>query len=511
MNNKFPTDIISLAECGGNDFVNKNKNWPVNEKKFFKLAKNLILKHNQECAKLNTQERYVACIDFGFIYYIIHHLNLKILEKILKEKKITALYNGNSLQFLETNFKNLLNPFLKSKENKLKLYIKKNIFNTLYKIIFFNKKKIAIDIGSFDKSKIKYALKKNIRLKKEYPELILKSKKVERASKKYTQFFDKILSSVSNEIKNEFGIVLNLKKIKKISAIRLDVIEQIILRHKNIFDVNYLFASNTYDNRIRIISTIFKLNKKKSIGFDHGLHANGILNKSLLYSNQIFPFTDFVTISKNSSKSLFECFKKNYLYSDLKNINLDNIENKFLKANFDYFRKIPNKKTIKKVMIMGWPMSSRKYFEDGRYTFFYDRIFYEINLIKELKKRNFYVVYKPHPEKKNLINYFYKEYVDEIIFENFENKNILNKVDALIYAHTTSTTFGYALCSNLNIFLLDHEDIYSKNQKKLLEKRVNFVNFDFKSTNKKNYYQLFKNLNQKQKKINYDYVKKFLL
>ena len=99
------------------------------------------------------------------------------------------------------------------------MYIKKNIFNTLYKIIFFNKKKIAIDIGSFDKSKIKYALKKNIRLKKEYPELILKSKKVERASKKYTQFFDKILSSVSNEIKNEFGIVLNLKKIKKIYAI----------------------------------------------------------------------------------------------------------------------------------------------------------------------------------------------------------------------------------------------------------------------------------------------------
>ena len=81
----------------------------------------------------------------------------------------------------------------------------------------------------------------------------------------------------------------------------------------------------------------------------------------------------------------------------------------------------------------------------------------------------------------------------------------------MIYAHTTSTTFGYALCSNLNIFLLDHEDIYSKNQKKLLEKRVNFVNFDFKSTNKKNYYQLFKYLNQKQKKINYDYVKKFLL
>ena len=44
---------------------------------------------------------------------------LKILKEILKKRKITALYNGNSLQFLETNFKNLLNPFLKSKENKI--------------------------------------------------------------------------------------------------------------------------------------------------------------------------------------------------------------------------------------------------------------------------------------------------------------------------------------------------------------------------------------------------------
>ena len=51
-------------------------------------------------------------------------------------------------------------------------------------------------------------------------------------------------------------------------------------------------------------------------------------------------------------------------------------------------------------MIMGWPMSSRKYFEDGRYTFFYDRIFYEINLIKELKKEIFMLFTNPILKKK---------------------------------------------------------------------------------------------------------------
>ena len=87
MNNKFPTDIFSLAECGGNNFLKKNKIWPVNEKKFFQLAKNLIVIHNRESSKLNIKERYVINIDFGFVYFIIYHLNFRILDEILKKKK----------------------------------------------------------------------------------------------------------------------------------------------------------------------------------------------------------------------------------------------------------------------------------------------------------------------------------------------------------------------------------------------------------------------------------------
>jgi hypothetical protein len=508
--NKFPTDIFSLVECGGNNFLNKNRIWPVDEKKFFELASGLVAKHNQECAKLKSEKRYVANIDFAFIYFLIYHLNFKILEKILNKKKIKTIYNKNSLHFAKLDFSKLSNP-LPKKENKLKLQIKKAIFNFFYKIIFYNNKKIAIDIGSFDLSKIQYALKKNIKLKKEYPGLILQNSNLSRGRNEYKKIFEKIFSFVSRDIKKKFNISLNLTEIIKISSTRLSIIEEVILKHKHKFNSNLLFASNTYDNQIRIISAIHKLNKKRSFGFDHGLHAHGILNKSLLYSNQVYPFTDFITISKNSARSLKKFFESNDLSSELKKINLYDIQNKFLKKNFDYFKKILNKRKIKKVMIMGWPMNSRKYFEDGRFTFFYDRIFYEINLIKKLKKKGFYVIYKPHPERKSLIKDIFKNYADEIIFEKFENKNILNKVDALIYGHTTTTTFGYALCSNLNIFLLDHEDIYSKEQKKLLKKRVNFIDFNFKSSKDKNYEQLFKCLEKNQKKINYEYVKEYLL
>ena len=508
--NKFPTDIFSLAECGGNDFVNKNKIWPVDEKKFFELASGLVAKHNQECAKLKNEERYIANIDFAFIYFLIYHLNFKILEKILNKKKIKTIYSKNSLHFAKLNFLNLSNP-LPKKENKFKLQLKKIIFNFFYKIIFFKNKKIAIDIGGFDLSKIQYALKKNIRLKKEYPGLVVQNTNFKKSGHKFDKFYDNIFSYASKDIKKKFNINLDFTEITKISSTRLNIIEEVMIKYRYRFNSNLLFVSNTYDNLIRITSAIYKLNKKESIGFDHGLHAHGILNKSLLYSNQIYPFTDFITISKNSSQSLRKFIKRNCLSTDLKKIKLHNIQNRFLKKNFDYFKKIPNKKKIKRVMIMGWPMNSRKYFEDGRFTFFYDRIFYELNLIKKLKEKGFYVIYKPHPERKSLIKKFFQDHADEIIFEKFENRDILKKTDALIYAHTTTTTFGYALCSNLNILLLDHEDIYSLEQKKLLKKRVNFIDFNFKSSKNKNYEQLFKCLDKNQKKINYEYVKKFLL
>jgi hypothetical protein len=511
MNNKFPTDIFSLVECGGNDFLNKNKIWPVDDKKFFKIASKLRDKHNQECKKLNNLERYVANVDFGFIYFVIYHINFKILEKILKKKKIKILINQNSLPFVKPNFYNLSNP-LPNKQNKLKLQIKKIILNFFYKIIFFNKKKNAIDVGGFNLSKIQYALKKNTRLIKEYPQLALQNINTkDKKNEKYTEFFKNIFLFISKDIENKFRIKLDLKKIVKVSSIRLNIIEKKISQFKCKFKSNLLFASNTYDNQIRIIAAIYKLNRKKSYGFDHGLHAHGILNKSLLYTNQIYPFTDFVTISKKSSESLSQFKIKNHLFLELKKIKLHNIQSKFLRQNFNYFKKIENSKKIRKVMVMGWPMNSRKYFEDAKFAFFYDRIFYEINLIKKLKEKNFYVIYKPHPERKSLIKYFFKDIADEIIFEKFENKNILKKTDALIYAHTTSTTFGYALCSNLNIFLLDHEKVYTLEQKNLLKKRVNFVNFDLKSTKDKNYDNLLKFLEKDQKKINYDYVRKFLL
>ena len=38
-------------------------------------------------------------------------------------------------------------------------------------------------------------------------------------------------------------------------------------------------------------------------------------------------------------------------------------------------------------MIMGWPMNSRKYFDEGPCSFFYNKMLLEIELIKYLKKK----------------------------------------------------------------------------------------------------------------------------
>ena len=159
---------------------------------------------------------------------------------------------------------------------------------------------------------------------------------------------------------------------------------------------------------------------------------------------------------------------------------------------------------------MGWPMNSRKYFDEGPCSFFYNKLLFEIEIIKFLKKNKFYVIYKSHPERKFGIKQIYGKYVDEIVFDKFENAEIYNKADALIFTHTSSSVFGYSLCTNKKIILLYNEN-YMTNHLKSLKKRLLLVKCNF---NKKYIYNNNKILNflkKKKNKFNFDYVKNYLL
>ena len=106
--------------------------------------------------------------------------------------------------------------------------------------------------------------------------------------------------------------------------------------------------------------------------------------------------------------------------------------------------------------------------------FFYIRLEFEYRLITELKNKGFRVLYKAHPDRLQEISGLFEEIVDEFLIDPFEE--VWSKADALIYGLTSTSTFGYGLCTNLPITLINLEGTpWNKNQKFFLEGRVSFV------------------------------------
>ena len=138
----FPTDIFSLIEEGGYSFLKKNQKWPVSDKKFNKIIKNF---HDRFFIKAEKIERYskdILYIDIGFLYFISHCVHFRVLEEILKKKKIKMKVGEYSKIFIQPNLKELSNPFLTNRrEHKIKLWIKYLIKKTL-NFKFFSKKNI---------------------------------------------------------------------------------------------------------------------------------------------------------------------------------------------------------------------------------------------------------------------------------------------------------------------------------------------------------------------------------
>ena len=159
---------------------------------------------------------------------------------------------------------------------------------------------------------------------------------------------------------------------------------------------------------------------------------------------------------------------------------------------------------------MGWPMNSRIYCQHAGY-FFYNKLNFEIELIEILKKNGFYVVYKPHPERIEGICKFFKNLVDEIVYEKFDNEKVQDKADAYIFSYMGSSAMAHALCTNKQVFLLDHiTKNFHKEHLKTLKKRVNIIDCRFTNKYQLDEKKIISKINYPIKNISFEYVKNFL-
>jgi hypothetical protein len=107
------------------------------------------------------------------------------------------------------------------------------------------------------------------------------------------------------------------------------------------------------------------------------------------------------------------------------------------------------------VMILGFPADDIRY-SYGAGLFNPIRLDLEIRLCRTLRASGYKVLYKPHPSSINLSRALIQDEVDEFVTAPFEQS--YTQADVLLFTYPETSTFGYALCLDVPMLLIDLDD-----------------------------------------------------
>lgn len=164
--------------------------------------------------------------------------------------------------------------------------------------------------------------------------------------------------------------------------------------------------------------------------------------------------TEFMAPTIRAARSLERLAKKEYLTQGL-DIQFLSTESGYYRQKIEQVHPTRMRKDRMRVVVTGFA------FNGYRYTYgvgLYDPIRREMEarLLRELRSRGFYVVYKPHPSTLDMAWELFGDDVDEFEVRPFDQ--MIHEADVLLFTYPLTTALGEAVVTDRPIVLLDIED-----------------------------------------------------
>jgi len=254
----------------------------------------------------------------------------------------------------------------------------------------------------------------------------------------------------------------------------------------------------------RLVLAAWRLAEGEVICVTHGnsfyRYIPGVVNYLSLVNQ-------YVVLSEGS-KEILKKTTQDFSYG-LKMGNVVTFPNNYYFMLFDKLQQIGKVKEIKKVMLVGGRMSV------GFYPWLtgadaYPQIELTIRLALLLKSHGYTVLYKPHPKWMHEAQYLFKNIVDRILMNRFEDE--YEKADCIIFGDSTSTTFGFSLLTNKPIVLINIEgNFWYPRALELLKKRCSVIdsNIDYYGKVVFDQKRVIDAVKSSEKNINYDILHEF--
>ena len=474
-------DIGAIRKEGFQQYL-KNYFWPISEKQYQNKINSLHEKYiNLTVKTKDPLLRNLLQIDIALVSELQHIYHYQLVSKFSKENGYRLFYTQISNDFFRPNWKEIQNfyrvkKFPYKKISRLtRFLIRSTLFNKhlgFFGIMkgFLAKKKL-IGVGSFDALKKKYIKDtKTFCWHYDWPDLF-RNKKYNLPKDRIDVFEKSFLNPYISFLKKLDPCIFDDKFVNNLQKVCLRRIRDLFEMYENciVFDRNTkLLIAEVGKPHSKII--IFK-NHSNSICFHHGSDSGEIIQGNSHEKDSLHCKKFAVPTS-----AIKDSYEENYSKKTLAQLN--SID--YFSVNTSFYRDFYNKSLMKKsknrirrVMVIGYPMTPFRPMEEVG-LFFYFRLEFEYKILSFLKKNGFEVIYKVHPDRANEIEGFYSDVVDKFIKDPFED--VYDYADAFVFGLTSTSTFGYALCTNKPITLFDiHGSKWNQNKKNQLKKRVTFV------------------------------------
>ena len=488
--------------------------WPVSENEFHEFSK-YIFNEYQDLLLISNDDKLISIglVETSFVNLLVQIFHCNYVKNYAKINNFDLTipdfndYLKPNWQEIGAQYKKYKFPHGKS-VRLIRSIVKYFIFNSKRNILLniFSRKGKCISIGSSSKLKEKFINNNNLCCSYyDFPDLFSNDLKSESNSLLVDKFEKEVINKLFDkiiQINSNFSLDFDFNEARLSWIRRFKDAAALYDSVKVPKKCKTLLITESAKPYHKIIINSMQKQGVHVYGFHHGNDTVAKISKQGFSAN-IAQCRNLV-VPTDGIKARYDKH-----YSDTYRIT--NFSTKFISINSDtmyqeYLNNMSNKYNSDTVMIMGYPCECTRY-SDCRGLFFKQQVDLEYQIISILKRKNKRVIYKAHPDRLREIKEVFNCIVDDILITPFEET--WDKAGLLIFTYSETTTFGYALTTNLPIILLDsEEDMRDAHDIKLLDTRVIRIPTNISENTQINFNKerFVKAVNQKNYNISYKYI-----
>lgn len=485
----FPVDIFGVKEFGVEQW-RSGFFWPVLDHEFFSITDQIGDVYLQEIQKSSQTVRDILLSNIGLIQQCGMFMHaLLVIDRLKKTGHELMLNEGSQYYFeiLSRKYRHRPNQagvdFAQGAKNRIKQaakYLLKNCFSGSAVLKTLKDHKHIVSLGTFTRLKEEYCRRNKILVTHRSHIDFLKSGSSWRLKNSKARELEAVVENINGHIRKlaeYWGLPLDDFLEDYLSNLNRGPLYSCYSLYKGIF--------HDYKKRIDLVllsevakplnkTICFALKRKYDtmiVGFEHGNTFGSLLSR--YFSASELAHCDEYVVSTTGSVPNFREAQKIARFPYGTGTRISSVNTDYYRNLVEKHRDLDLPNRIRRVMLVGFPMNQNRYMDfPGHFSLFHLDL--ELRLLDFLRQKGFIAIYKVHPDRRREAGGIFEETSDEIMAEPFEK--VYGKCDAYLFAHTDSSTFGFAVCTNKPIVVIDIKGRpWKGNAYELLSKRCRMV------------------------------------